>query len=63
MEKIEKSRFEWVGANAQESESITRPSTSYWKDAMHRLRKNKAAMVCLGILFIIAVLAIVVPRT
>ncbi len=61
MEKIEKSRFEWVGANAQESESISRPSTSYWKDAMHRLKKNKAAMICLVIICIIAAMSIIVP--
>lgn len=61
MEKIDKSRFEWVGANSQESETISRPSVSYWKDAMGRLSKNKAAMVCLGIIAIIGLLAIFVP--
>ena len=45
---IDKTSFEWIGANASDSESISRPSTSYWRDAMHRLSKNKAAMVCLG---------------
>ena len=61
MSIIDKSRFEWIGANAADSESITRPSTSYWKDAMHRLSKNKAAMVCLGIISFILLLAILVP--
>ena len=59
--KIDKSRFEWVGANVNESESITRPTTSYWKDAMHRLSKNKAAMISLWIIILILLLAIVVP--
>ncbi len=61
MEKIEKSMFEWVGSNANESESISRPSTSYWKDAMQRLRRNKAAMFCLGIIIFIALLSVLIP--
>ena len=61
MDRIDKARFEWVGANASEGGTITRPSTSYWKDAMKRLSKNKAAMICLGIIGIIAILAIFVP--
>lgn len=61
MSVIDKSRFEWVGANAADSESITRPSTSYWKDAMHRLSKNKAAMFCGGIILVILIFAIFVP--
>ncbi|MDD3049208.1 MAG: ABC transporter permease [Bacilli bacterium] len=42
-------------------QEITRPSTSYWKDAMGRIKKDKAAMVFLSILVIIIVMAIVVP--
>ncbi len=61
MSVIDKSQFEWVGANAEEANKIGRPSTSYWKDAMHRLRKNKAAMVCLSIIVIILLLSIFVP--
>lgn len=61
IEKIAKNRFEWVGPNAHESESITRPSTSYWKDAMHRLKKNKAAMVSLIIILLLVTLSVVVP--
>lgn len=61
MDKINKSSFEWVGPSTIDSESITRPSISYWKDAMHRLRKNKAAMVCLGIIAVIALMSIIVP--
>jgi oligopeptide transport system permease protein len=61
MSKIEKSQFEWIGANVTEAEKIGRPSTSYWKDAMHRLSKNKAAMVCLVIILLIGLLSIFVP--
>jgi oligopeptide transport system permease protein len=61
MSKIEKNKFEWVGANAAESENISRPSTSYWRDAMHRLSKNKAAMVCLIIIVFITLCSIIIP--
>lgn len=61
MSKIDKSQFEWVGANAAESEMISRPSTSYWKDAMKRLSKNKPAMICLFIIIIIALASIIIP--
>jgi oligopeptide transport system permease protein len=61
MSKIDKSQFEWVGANAEEANKIGRPSTNYWKDAMHRLSKNKAAIVCLIIIVIIILLSIFVP--
>lgn len=60
-QKIDKSRFEWVGTNVNESETISRPTTSYWKDAMHRLSKNKAAMASLWIIIVILLLAVFVP--
>jgi oligopeptide transport system permease protein len=61
MRNIDKKLFDWVGPNAEESEEITRPSISYWKDAMHRLRKNKTAMVCLCIIAFIGLLSLIVP--
>lgn len=61
MSMIDKREFEWVGANAKESETIRRPSTSYWKDAMHRLSKNKPAMICLFLIIIIGLMSILVP--
>jgi oligopeptide transport system permease protein len=61
MSKIDRNQFEWVGANAADSEKITRASTSYWKDAMHRLSKNKAAMVCLFIIIFIGLCSIIIP--
>ena len=38
MEKIDKNRFQWVGPNAEESEGMARPSVTYWRDAMGRLK-------------------------
>ena len=61
MDKIDQNLFEWVGANATESEAIQRPNTSYWKDAFKRLSRNKAAMFCLSIIIIIGVLSILIP--
>lgn len=61
MSSIDKTKFEWVGANSAESETIRRPSTSYWRDAMHRLSKNKTAMVCLVFIAIITLCSIIIP--
>ncbi len=61
MDRIENGRFEWIGANVTESEGITRPSTSYWKDAMKRLFKNKVAVFCLFVIILIGILAILIP--
>lgn len=61
MEKLDKSCFEWVGANATESEGIRRPSTTYWKDAMKRLSKNKAAMISIVFIALICLMAIFIP--
>jgi ABC-type dipeptide/oligopeptide/nickel transport system permease subunit len=44
-------RFEWLEPMLRKWEHIRQ--TSYWKDARHPLRKNKAAMVCLFIIVII----------
>ena len=55
MEKIEKSRFQWVDPNAEESEGIARPSITFWRDSMGRLMKNKVAVVC-GVIIILLIL-------
>jgi len=38
-----------------------RESTSYWKDALRRLRKNKVAMVALGVIIFLILFAFVGP--
>ena len=53
MEKIDKSRFTWVGADPEKREGIARPSVTYWQDAIGRLRRNPVAMVCLVIILLI----------
>lgn len=61
MEKIEKSRFGWVGPDIKAGEQMARKSVTYWRDAMRRLLKNKAAVVCLVLILIVALMTIFVP--
>ncbi|AOZ87676.1 diguanylate cyclase [Bacillus xiamenensis] len=61
MEELKKDLFVPATANAAESEKISKPSLSLWKDAMLRFRANKLAMVGLAIILIIVILAILVP--
>lgn len=61
MEKIDKSRFGWVGADPEHREGISRPSTTYWRDAMGRLFKNKVALVCLILVCLILLSCIIIP--
>lgn len=46
---------------ALDSERVVGESLSFWQDAWRRLKKNRAAMVSLTILIIVAILAIVAP--
>ena len=39
-----------------------RPSVSFFKDALNRLKKNKVAMVSLAVIIIIMILAFIVPN-
>lgn len=43
------------------SEASIEPSNSLWKDASHRLMRNRAAMVSLGALFIIITACLFIP--
>ena len=61
MEKIDKSRFGWVGADPEHREGISRPSLTYWRDAMGRLVKNRVALVCLVFIIILLLSCILLP--
>ena len=61
MEKIDKSRFGWVGADPERREEIARPSITFWRDAMGRLAKNKVAVVCLGLIVLLILACVLVP--
>lgn len=56
-----KEEFELVGKSISASEKIYRESTTYWKDAYRRIKKNRAAMVSFWFLSILIVFAIVGP--
>lgn len=61
MEKIDKSRFGWVGADPENREGISRPSITYWRDALGRLGKNKVAVVCFFIIIMIILTCVIIP--
>ena len=59
--QIDPARFA-PATDAEKAQQLTqRESTSFMRDAMRRLRKNKMAMACLCILIIIALIAVIVP--
>mgnify|MGYP001075710151 CR=1 FL=1 len=59
--KIDPSAFEELGVDRDNMEVIARPSISFWKDAMNRIKRSKTAMVCLVLLLILVLGAIFVP--
>jgi len=54
---------DFLPATNEEKQSLvmTRPSVSFWKDALQRLCKNKVAMVSLAIILFVMVFAFIVP--
>ncbi|MFC4075666.1 ABC transporter permease [Salinithrix halophila] len=54
-------RFEQAPKRDLEAETISRPSVSYWQDVWRRLRQNKLAMIGLGIITLLLVMAIAGP--
>ena len=58
---IDASQFEWVGQDLEKMQEIGRPSISYWQDAIGRLKRDKVAMVFIGVLLVITLCAIIIP--
>ncbi|WFR59747.1 ABC transporter permease [Anaerocolumna sp. AGMB13025] len=54
---------DFLPASDDEKQSLVqlRPSVSFWKDAINRLKKNKVAMVSLAVIIIVMLLAFIVP--
>lgn len=54
---------DFLPATDEEKQSLVqlRPSVSFWRDALHRLVKNKVAMVSLAVILIVMVFAFIVP--
>lgn len=61
MEHIEKSRFVHVQENAHDREAISRPSVTFWQDAMRRFAKNKVALICAAIIILLTLISIIAP--
>jgi oligopeptide transport system permease protein len=55
---------DFLPATDEEKQSLVqmRSSVSFWRDAIHRLGKNKVAMISLVVIMIIMVLAFIVPN-
>lgn len=53
--------FQRIGADEQSSETLVRPSISYWQDALRRLKKNKIAMLSLFFLLFMILMCIFAP--
>lgn len=61
MDVFEKDDFKHVGKNLASTQSIKRPSLSYVKDAVRRLKKSKPAVLSLIILIILIVMSAIGP--
>lgn len=58
---IDKSEFTPLTKEEKKVEAIVRPSVSYWKDAWHRLIRDKMAIVSLVVIALIVAAAVLVP--
>lgn len=58
---IDPEAFETIGVDAEKMESIARPSISFWKDAMGRIKRSKVAVICLVLLAIIILGSVFAP--
>jgi oligopeptide transport system permease protein len=54
---------DFLPATEEEKTSLVqmRPSVSFWKDAIHRLKKNVVAMVSLAVILVVMVFAFIIP--
>ncbi len=59
--EISKEKFNHVGINEEKSQSIVRPSMTYWQDAWRRLKKNRIAMIGLLVIIVFTIMSIVGP--
>lgn len=60
-ENIPKELFEPAKIDSAKSEEISKPSLNFWQDSWLRVRKNKAAIVSLVVIFFLTILALVGP--
>ncbi|MFB6465341.1 oligopeptide ABC transporter permease [Cytobacillus sp. Hz8] len=60
-EKIPKELFDPAIIDSAEAEVIAKPSLNFWQDAWLRVKKNKAALVSIVVIFILIILAFLGP--
>ena len=58
--ELDPSLFESVDIDIREGERIAGPPIGFWKDSWIRLKKNRGALISLGILILIFALAFVI---
>lgn len=61
MEQAVNKRFVIIGCKDTDKEAIARPTTTYGQDAWRRLKKNPIAMISLGVLVLMALVALLGP--
>lgn len=61
LDKLPTESFKRITIDSSQAEKISKPSMSFWQDAWLRIRKNKAAIVSMVILFLILVMALIGP--
>lgn len=59
--ELNKQMFERLGVDEQKSETLVRPSISYWQDAVRRLKQNKVAMISLFFLIFVVLMCMFAP--
>ena len=59
--QIDPKQFEAATDEDKAQQVTQRESVSFCKDSMRRLARNKMAMICLGVLIVITLIAIIVP--
>ena len=62
MAELKKESFVIKGKDNVRMESISRPSLSFWQDAWRRLKKNRVAMVALGVIIVLILFAFIGPK-
>ena len=58
---VTKDQFKVVGIRSEETEKISKPSLSFWKDVLIRFRKNKLAIVGVVVLILLVFMAMFGP--
>ena len=61
MEQAVNKRFVIIGCKDTDKEAIARPTITYGQDAWRRLKKNPIAMISLGVLVLLALVALLGP--